>query len=446
MRHARYWRLSYAPKARSPHRRGRPRGDPRRPAGGDPAAHAQRRSAGRVPLRWRRLDRGGSRDVDAVERHGQDLLRRVRRRPLRRDGRTRARSPSCSATDHTELRLEPDAVEVLPTLVWHYGEPFADESAIPSLYLAEAARRHVTVALNGDGGDESFAGYDHYFTRAWSRSACGGCRPGGAERWSGEPGARRRPAALRRGAARAMAGRGGDPLRGRSQRVRLRARFDEARARGALHRRVRSRARPARSRCRRSDGHRRCRRGARMRRRRSSASSRPTCTPSCRRICWSRWTSRRWRTRSRSDRRCSTTSSWSWRRACPVELKRRGRRLEDRPQGRAPAMGAGPHPRPAEDGLRRPARGVVSGPAAEAAERGSARSIARSDRGHVPASRRSEALIDDHLAGRADNSRKLWALLQLELWFRSYVDPPVADPRPSASPETRGRGSMVSPT
>jgi asparagine synthase (glutamine-hydrolysing) len=65
-------------------------------------------------------------------------------------------------TEHTELRLEADALAVLPTLVWQYGEPFADESAIPSLYLAQAARRHVTVALNGDGGDESFAGYGHY--------------------------------------------------------------------------------------------------------------------------------------------------------------------------------------------------------------------------------------------------------------------------------------------
>ena len=63
-------------------------------------------------------------------------------------------------TEHHEFVVEPDAVEILPKLVRHYGEPFADSSAIPSFYLAELARRHVTVALNGDGGDESFAGYD----------------------------------------------------------------------------------------------------------------------------------------------------------------------------------------------------------------------------------------------------------------------------------------------
>jgi asparagine synthase (glutamine-hydrolysing) len=65
-------------------------------------------------------------------------------------------------TDHHELRMEPRAMEILPRLVWHYGEPFADNSAIPSFYLAELTRRHVTVALNGDGGDESFAGYRRY--------------------------------------------------------------------------------------------------------------------------------------------------------------------------------------------------------------------------------------------------------------------------------------------
>jgi len=66
------------------------------------------------------------------------------------------------ATDHQELVVEPDAVSVLPRLVWHYGEPFADPSAIPTYYVSEAARRKVTVALNGDGGDECFFGYNRY--------------------------------------------------------------------------------------------------------------------------------------------------------------------------------------------------------------------------------------------------------------------------------------------
>ena len=66
------------------------------------------------------------------------------------------------ATDHHELVVEPDAVAMLPKLVRHYGEPFGDHSALPCFYLAEMAREHVTVALNGDGGDESFAGYQRY--------------------------------------------------------------------------------------------------------------------------------------------------------------------------------------------------------------------------------------------------------------------------------------------
>jgi asparagine synthase (glutamine-hydrolysing) len=65
-------------------------------------------------------------------------------------------------TEHHEFRVEPSAMEVLSQLVWHYGEPFADSSAIPSFYLAQLTRQHVTVALNGDGGDESFAGYQRY--------------------------------------------------------------------------------------------------------------------------------------------------------------------------------------------------------------------------------------------------------------------------------------------
>jgi asparagine synthase (glutamine-hydrolysing) len=65
-------------------------------------------------------------------------------------------------TDHEEFTVKPRAMEVLPRLIWHYGEPFADSSAIPTFYLAELTRRYVTVALNGDGGDENFAGYSRY--------------------------------------------------------------------------------------------------------------------------------------------------------------------------------------------------------------------------------------------------------------------------------------------
>jgi asparagine synthase (glutamine-hydrolysing) len=64
--------------------------------------------------------------------------------------------------DHHEFIVRPDALEVLPTLVEHYGEPYADSSAIPTYYVAKETRQHVTVALNGDGGDESFAGYERY--------------------------------------------------------------------------------------------------------------------------------------------------------------------------------------------------------------------------------------------------------------------------------------------
>jgi asparagine synthase (glutamine-hydrolysing) len=62
-------------------------------------------------------------------------------------------------TDHHELILDASALELVPRLVWHYGEPFADSSALATFALSELAARHVTVALNGDGGDESFAGY-----------------------------------------------------------------------------------------------------------------------------------------------------------------------------------------------------------------------------------------------------------------------------------------------
>jgi asparagine synthase (glutamine-hydrolysing) len=65
-------------------------------------------------------------------------------------------------TEHHELVVRPDAARVLPKLAWHYDEPFGDSSAVPTYYVAEMTRRHVTVALNGDAGDEAFGGYERY--------------------------------------------------------------------------------------------------------------------------------------------------------------------------------------------------------------------------------------------------------------------------------------------
>lgn len=65
-------------------------------------------------------------------------------------------------TDHKEFIVKPNAIEVLPMLVKQYEEPFADSSALPTYYVSKLTREHVTVALNGDGGDENFAGYGRY--------------------------------------------------------------------------------------------------------------------------------------------------------------------------------------------------------------------------------------------------------------------------------------------
>ncbi|HUF39788.1 MAG TPA: asparagine synthase (glutamine-hydrolyzing) [Anaerolineales bacterium] len=67
------------------------------------------------------------------------------------------------ATEHREFILEPDVMGVLTDMARHFDEPFADPAALPTWHLAQMTREHVTVALNGDGGDEAFAGYQRYF-------------------------------------------------------------------------------------------------------------------------------------------------------------------------------------------------------------------------------------------------------------------------------------------
>ncbi len=92
--------------------------------------------------------------------------------------------------DHTELRATwRDALDLVPRLPEIYDEPFADSSQIPTVLLSQLTRRHVTVSLSGDGGDELFGGYRAY---AWARAI---------ERWFGWM-----PRPLRRGVARALDG------------------------------------------------------------------------------------------------------------------------------------------------------------------------------------------------------------------------------------------------
>ncbi len=69
------------------------------------------------------------------------------------------------STEHHEFILKPDALAVIPSIVRRYGEPFADTSSVPSFIISRIAAGEVTVALNGDGGDESFAGYHRYIAQ-----------------------------------------------------------------------------------------------------------------------------------------------------------------------------------------------------------------------------------------------------------------------------------------
>lgn len=95
-------------------------------------------------------------------------------------------------TAHTELIVAPEAIELVERLVWHHDGPFADSSAVPTYILSRLAREHVTVALNGDGGDELFAGYRRFYAAliserlpAWARYA-GGRLSSSFPQWRGD--------------------------------------------------------------------------------------------------------------------------------------------------------------------------------------------------------------------------------------------------------------------
>ena len=88
----------------------------------------------------------------------------------RYDEREPARiAASAFGTDHEELVVEPNPVELVSRLTTYLDEPLGDEAILPTFLISEVARRHVTVALTGDGGDESFAGYERYAAMGLAR-------------------------------------------------------------------------------------------------------------------------------------------------------------------------------------------------------------------------------------------------------------------------------------
>lgn len=107
-------------------------------------------------------------------------------------------------TDHHEIVLGPEAADIIPHLVRHFGEPFADSSAIPTFFVSQMSRRNVTVALTGDGGDEVFGGYErHRANRLAERLR----HLSGAELAAGPPGAQGNPSRVQEQAATPMAER-----------------------------------------------------------------------------------------------------------------------------------------------------------------------------------------------------------------------------------------------
>jgi asparagine synthase (glutamine-hydrolysing) len=112
----------------------------------------------------------------------------------RYDERTYARAVATRyGTVHEELSIEENVAATLPRLAAAYDEPLGDEAAFPTFLIAEQARRHVTVALAGDGGDEAFAGYERYVAHGLARRVPRSAAQAGAAALRLLPAARREP-------------------------------------------------------------------------------------------------------------------------------------------------------------------------------------------------------------------------------------------------------------
>ena len=320
------------------------------------------------------------------------------------------------ATRHEEIVLEPDAAATLPRLAAAFDEPLGDEAALPLFLICEAARREVTVGLVGDGGDESFAGYERYTAMGLAERVPAPAAAAGARLLRALPAGRgeRRSPAFR--AARFLEA-ATVPAVERYGRL-MEVLTLEQRARALVGRRA-SRDRDAR--CRRAS----C----------SAAASRPgiaglqrldleTYLPGDL-LPKSDIASMAHSLELRSpllDHRVVELGL-----ALPDHLKRRGR------EGKIALRRAFADDLP-------PSVVAAAARAASACRspRGSAASCGRSRASCCSASPRARAagsapaaverLLDEHAAGRADNGHRLWTLVMLELWQRAHVDEPVPTP------------------
>ncbi len=209
-------------------------------------------------------------------------------------------------TEHQEFVVRPNAVEIIPKLVWHYDEPFADSSAIPTYYVSQITRQHVKVALTGDAGDEGFAGYPRY--RAVKLGLWFDRLPGFLRRALAGKFWQRLPVSVEQKTKRRRLRRLFEALNlpPKERYVRWCAIFDDGRKVGAVLART---ARGARAGLLRENL-----RGGIREGRPTRTSSPRRCSwiscATCRTTCSSRWTSRAWRTGWNAARR-SWTTSWS---------------------------------------------------------------------------------------------------------------------------------------
>lgn len=163
----RYWQVSYEPKLAIGYEQAVEELDRRM------AEAVQARLASEVPLG---AFLSGGIDSSIVVAHMQELSATpvktfaVGFSDPRYDERPHAAAvaKALGTEHHEEVVAVSDLTTVVPRLVRHYGEPYADSSMVPTYYLARMARAHVTVALNGDGGDELLGGYERHTAARWA--------------------------------------------------------------------------------------------------------------------------------------------------------------------------------------------------------------------------------------------------------------------------------------